>query len=389
MIPISRTVPGHLMVLLAFVACGDQVRNPSVVIRDSAGVRIVENGPLSDGQIAFRLSEDPIYRIGWADGDYQFNGITSGGLLPDGSAVVGDRGSGQVIVLSAGGELRHVFGGKGEGPDEIGMLSSVRVLPPDTVVVEDDGNGRFMIFHDGFLVRSLRVEDAMAAYALISIGTDGRQGLLMTTSLVIEGFDEPWLQASIVRTDLVSGSINTITRFDFVQNDSETNGNPFAASGQVGVVGGAPFVGRNDKPEIKKLNPDGTVAMVIRWQDERLAYSDSIWTVFELVFRERTSLPRQRVEEILRDRKSGVGAPMPYFRRIVGDARGNAWVGEYSVDSRDRRRYQVFAPTGEWLGAVEMPPRLTIIDIGIDRLVGVQRNELDIEAVVLYGLERL
>lgn len=389
MIPFSRTVPGHLMVLLTIVACSDRAHGPSVVIRDSAGVRIVENGLLSDGRIAFRLSDDPVYRIGWADGDYQFDGIASGGLLPDGSAVIGDRGSGQVIVISASGTVRQVFGGNGEGPDEIGMLSSVRVLHPDTVVVEDDGNGRFMLFHDGLLVKSLRVEDDFGGYGLISIGTDDRHGLLMTTSMIRANVDEPWLQASIVRKDLISGSLDTIAQFDFLQNVSETNGNPFAAQGVVGVVEGAPVVGRNDKPEIRKLNPDGTVAMLIRWQGERIPYSDSIWTIYETGFRQQSFMASQRMEELLRKQKDGAGDPLPYFRRIAGDARGNAWVGEYSVDPMNRRRYEVFAPTGEWLGSVEIPTRLTIMDIGIDRLLGVQRDELDIEAVVLYGLERL
>ena len=382
------TLTALLSLLLSLVACEDQSSAPAVVVRDSAGVRIVENGLLSDGRIAFRLSANPIFRVGWADDDYQFDGITSGGLFPDGSAVVGDRGSGQVVVLSADGEVRQVFGGKGEGPTEIGMLSSVRVLPPDTTVVEDDGNGRFMIFHDGLLVRSLRVEDELGGYGLMSIGTGDRHGLLMTTSRIPANFEEPWLQASIARKDLVSGSIDTVAQFDFFQNDSQTNGNPFAASGQVGVVGGAPFVGRNDKSEIKKLNPDGTVAMVIRWQGERKPYTDSIWTVWEQVYLDRVSLPRQRVEEILRNQKAGVGDPMPYFRRITGDSRGNAWVGEYSVDPMNRRRYEVFAPTGEWLGSVEVPPHTSIVDVGVDRLLGIQRNKLDVEAVVVYGLEQ-
>jgi len=41
-----------------------------------------------------------------------------------------------------------------------------------------------------------------------------------------------------------------------------------------------------------------------------------------------------------------------------------------------------------WLGWVELPPRFEVLDIGRDHLLGLHRDELDVEAVALYPLGR-
>ena len=62
----------------------------TVAVRDSAGIRIVENGPLSSA-VAFRVGR-PLYRIGGSDEDHNFVRVGAGVLLSDGRAAVGDGG---------------------------------------------------------------------------------------------------------------------------------------------------------------------------------------------------------------------------------------------------------------------------------------------------------
>lgn len=48
--------------------------------------------------------------------------------------------------------------------------------------------------------------------------------------------------------------------------------------------------------------------------------------------------------------------------------------------------YTVIAADGEWLGTVEAPPGLPIPDAAHGLVLGVQRDEMDVESVVVYEL---
>jgi hypothetical protein len=51
-----------------------------------------------------------------------------------------------------------------------------------------------------------------------------------------------------------------------------------------------------------------------------------------------------------------------------------------------RNARTVFASDGTWLGTVELPPRFTPWHIGRDFVVGVWRDDFDVEHVQLYAL---
>jgi hypothetical protein len=48
----------------------------------------------------------------------------------------------------------------------------------------------------------------------------------------------------------------------------------------------------------------------------------------------------------------------------------------------------VFDPDGRWLGEVEMPSRFYPWDFGEDWLLGVETDDLGVEYVVLYSLNK-
>ena len=48
--------------------------------------------------------------------------------------------------------------------------------------------------------------------------------------------------------------------------------------------------------------------------------------------------------------------------------------------------WDVFDPTGRWLGPVRMPTGLRITDIGSDYVLGVWRDADDVEHVRMYEL---
>lgn len=110
-------------VLLALLipSCVDGTPRPSTLVRDSAGVAIVESvGPYSGqnvpevGSTVFRAGRDQkpghdFYRV-------------VGATVLAGDRIVADAGSGEIRRFDRKGELVRVVGGLGDGPGEYASL---------------------------------------------------------------------------------------------------------------------------------------------------------------------------------------------------------------------------------------------------------------------------
>ena len=77
----------------------------------------------------------------------------------------------------------------------------------------------------------------------------------------------------------------------------------------------------------------------------------------------------------------------PVLGRMHVDRQGYLWVIEPS-HGEEGMRMSVFDPDGVWLGFVALPAWLQITDIGPDYVLGTTRDELGVESVVMYTLDR-
>jgi len=363
-------------------ACGAKDRaDAGFSVRDSAGVTIVEHGPLPE-RTAFMVG-DPVYRVGWSSEDHEFARVSSGVLLSDGRAAIADGGSRQVVMLDGTGGVEAIIGGPGEGPREIGSLRSISRLPGDTIVVEDGLNRRFTVVHGGEVVRSY---PRMSTTALTAIGVDG-VALLMTTSSYQPFFEEPWLQFHVVRHTPDTERWDTIHGFDFAPKivEGETP-DPFRPYGSFAMTQGAVLVARGDRAQVEMVDPEGGIFRIVRWTEEPVAPTEAFWTAYSEYVVSQSGDFRESATQRLAESRSAVGEALPYVGRLQGDAVGRAWVSPYVPDYRHPARYRVFDATGEWRGWVDMPDRTEILDIGQDLILAIQRNELDVDAVALLPL---
>ena len=79
--------------------------------------------------------------------------------------------------------------------------------------------------------------------------------------------------------------------------------------------------------------------------------------------------------------------PLPLYGNIQGDDEGGVWLGEYRGGlGGDPSRYDVVSSEGEWLGTLELPPRFRVLDIAGSRVLGVLKDELDVESVAVYEI---
>ena len=98
-----------------------------------------------------------------------------------------------------------------------------------------------------------------------------------------------------------------------------------------------------------------------------------------------------RLEEIVQEDMSRyramIGQPLPLFGSPFADAAGNVWLPSYRpAYPEEGSPYTVISSDGEWLGQVETPPRFRILDVTGGLVLGVLRDEMDVENVVVYEL---
>ena len=85
-----------------------------------------------------------------------------------------------------------------------------------------------------------------------------------------------------------------------------------------------------------------------------------------------------------------VAEHFPAFASVMSDRAGHLWVEEYGFPGEevDGGLWTVFDPDGHVLGLVETPPGLAIHEIGEDYILARVQDDLGVEYVQLWPLER-
>lgn len=79
---------------------------------------------------------------------------------------------------------------------------------------------------------------------------------------------------------------------------------------------------------------------------------------------------------------------LPAYRRIRVDRVGALWVQAYDMPGEQHVTWYVFDRAGRWLSSVIVPRAWQIQDIGKDYVLVLVTNEMDVEVVQMYGLNR-
>ncbi|MEJ2206763.1 MAG: 6-bladed beta-propeller [Gemmatimonadota bacterium] len=142
---------------------------PSVVERDSAGVRIVESHrPSWGGSEGWRIGADPLFVIRASDGGSENRLLdpTSIDIDSRGRIIVGDgnqAGWHAVLVYDSVGHFLFQAGRPGEGPGEFGQLWWAGAYRGDSIVAFDMSGDRTTIFDpEGDFVRLVRMPTLQA-----------------------------------------------------------------------------------------------------------------------------------------------------------------------------------------------------------------------------------
>jgi hypothetical protein len=98
------------------------------------------------------------------------------------------------------------------------------------------------------------------------------------------------------------------------------------------------------------------------------------------------------MSERMRDYIAELPAPgrRPAYSDLKLDADGFVWAAEYHglQGAGEPTAWLVFSPQGEWLGSVSTPPRFEVYEIGKEYILGLLRDDFDVEHVQVLALSR-
>jgi hypothetical protein len=372
------------------VAPAALIAQSSYTVRDSAGVRIVENQRGSWAR-PWTLRETPLTRIESTPGF-----ISAGSRLSDGSVVVLDVGS-SVRWYSESGALLPSVG-------SFTVPLHVFTLPGDSVVVVDMPD--FLQAHVSVFTPDRRLARAFFIVGQVQPVSRFANGayLLKSRSMWAQTAESPArterLPVEIGRfiegtggmqqLHLVSGPETEIGPSGRDDAGFARRARPFGRDAIVAGHASGWVLGDTDRAELELRRPDGIVEAVTRWgaPARDVTAADIEADRARVAGRVTNAAVRARMES----RWTLQPAPpetMPVLGSVLLDGAGNVWAERYVPPAETTAGLiDVIDPSGVWLGTVQTPPGLRALAVGNDWLLGVIRSENGAETVLVLAIDK-
>ncbi|MDT8367912.1 MAG: hypothetical protein RQ745_01805 [Longimicrobiales bacterium] len=382
--------------LLASTACDAPESTPGLVTRDSAGVAIAINADFDPPE--WEVGE-PLLALGSTsdEGPEQFFRVGGARIVEVGEErvlFVADGGASEIRRFAMDGKFLGAWGRRGEGPGEFGAPGPIWAVPGDSVAVWDRRNGRLSVFDfEGNLGREM-ARIPMPNVEPVAPRPDG--SLLVTSNLLrmSEEFTMAELDIALVHPDGRVDSLPSQPLALFGQVGETPR--PFIVTPHFGartVVAGDStgyWVATGQKDELMRYTSTGALGLIARWPE-----------------RER-SIPPGAVEALLEEQLAQVPEAMHAdFRRqhaatptaeaaaatgyAIAGPDGELWFETPEIPDREGTVWRVVNREGRLIGRLrlpEFPERFLPLDVGRDYLVGIVRDEVGVEFVHVYPLDR-
>ena len=388
-----------MSIALAASGCREQApveRAPTIAI-DSAGVEVVTSDP-RNSDIYCTLSEEPVFSVGTLEGadPYMFFFLRGAARLLDGSVAVMDNGSGEIRIFGPDGRHLRSMGGKGEGPGEFRIGRFIWVLPGDTLWVGDYRPWRYHVYAStGAFSRTVAMEpphlNASLGGGVLANGVSVNVRDLFQIPEENFRIPEPLFVEAHAADGAVIGELAKLDGRRWGEWDG-TAGSLWMLFDPVPVAfarGTTIAITTAMEPEVRLLDEEMRLRRIVRWLDPD---------------REVTRAHVQAYRDNLIERRGGRGSEnwgrfdddMISDRRPVADVfptvsslrvgrDGRLWVYPYRRPGEEAD-WWIFGQDGDFQCRLDHPAGVTIYEVGADYLLGVHRDELDVERVVMYEL---
>ncbi len=390
-----------LVIAIAVGACtSDTGRGLGPVVRDSAGIHIVEsNTPVWADADRWHLAPEPTLHLGdETKPAEQFVRIMNAFRLPGGNIVVVNfNNPPDLRFFSKTGEHLTTVGGSGGGPGEFGAIVAAYHVPPDTLLVLDPWTGRnTFISTTGEFLGSVNADLSSERSQMGIVTAYGRfnDGTLLARPNLILPRDPPFgagrTSTTWWRVRYDGSFVDSVVRYPDV--DYYRPGGQRATMVAFGrrtlafADGEDLYVGTGEGYEIRIHDQTGRLHTILRRAYDPRPVTDEMIATLKQERLDAAQSPesRTRIERQWADTPFPAVLP-PHGRRLLHDAADNLWIEEYQARG-DMPAWSVFNAEGRWLGIVEFSGGFRPLDIGRDYVLGVRRDDLDVEHVQLYDL---
>ena len=382
-----------LLATLAVACASDDTSTSTVVVRDSAGVAIVQS-------TAPQWSPGTEWRIGDVRVTFEapdLIGVFGAVRLSNGTVVAAEEGGSRLLFFGPDGTMRRSVGRSGEGPGEFRLPQGLGRAADDAVWVYDYSRARVTRFSaTGDLVDIVLLTPPLPSALAIGSLADGSLILMgqwrTTGARAAEGLVRDTVAVVRYLDGRLVDTVGTTPGREFVQF-AEPGGRMVMSTAimprraSVAIWRGSIVLGDQVDHTLRVVGSDGVVRRLIRWIGPDLTVSAAELSTW-MDARVQVAHPDQRNATRALLESAPTPDRRPSYDRLLADASGHLWVGEYSTTEDEPSRWDILDPNGVWLGAVRAPQRFRPLEIGSDWVLGVARDSLDVERIELRTLVR-
>ena len=407
-----RLTPGLMVpsaLVLASACGGSDIGQDAVAVVDSAGVEIVTSSAAGwEADEGWTVGEEPDLVLGGLEAGEELWQIRSIQRLRDGGLAVLSAGNQEVHVFDTAGDRIRVFGRAGEGPGELMFPGSMTFLPPDTLLVLDQleleifsTDGTWLGSEPGGLIREPFGEGT--AIQPMQVMPDGtvfgtarrRSDAAMPTGVYRPGSGfalAPPGDAEPVLLGYYPGLEQE--RIDLGGGVQRNVVSPFA---RTVAFNASPWdeptylLADTDEYSVEVFDVDGTLTRIVRREVEPVPVQDEWVEAWKEEQRNMRWTQGQLDQLEVAWNLMTVRETLPAMESLALDSLGYLWVQQPPIPGASAHTFDVFHPDGRYLGDVSVPdglrPRPMPV-IGQDYFMGVWADELDVETVRIYPLDR-
>lgn len=414
--------PRYLPVVCACVAVLAACRPATTrlgeaITRDSAGVAIIQNGPIP-GVPDWRLDSLPQVELRTRGGSltqlFRVGAVVS---LANGDFAVENGGGSAVLLFGSNGQFLRRVGREGGGPGEYRHVSGLYACGGDTLVVAEPA--RVDVFGGGgAFVRTRIVRERAPAGGLLKVDGISRD----CTTLLLQSL--PANMPALNHAGWVDYTFFRAARGHFLESIATIHGRevvtrsisgmpqplslPWGRDGSWAYNGLRFYAGVPDRPEIRVFADDTGLIQIVRWSASWAPVTASDRGLYQRRREKWTSRYPQLASIIPRlSAYPRVPSKKPLFLGFVADDFGRLWVrdyprfvagrpdiygkgGAFAETSRQNGQpidWTVFRPNGRILARIAVPGDLEIVSVSGNRVTVIRRDSLDVEHVEIYGIQ--
>ncbi len=393
----------------SMVACGSEA--PSAEwggeVVDSAGISLVQNPTEGIWTSTETWTFEETLRIGGLEGPaaLQFGTVAGVAIDSRGQVYVLDQQAREVRVFDNSGEHVLTMGRPGSGPGELSQAAAgVFVGPGDTILVPDLLNSRVTRFTPGGEgVTGIPLQLTSGIPVRWELRGDGHllaqlRGMPVPGMAALEGGDP------VVAFDSDGSVVDTAFVLPQGQTLSATGGAPRIRLFEAEPVwdmepGGDVTWAMNSEYRLHRQTPGDPVQLIATLPREARQVSETDRTVIRRAIRsllEDQGIPPQAMDQVLQGIEFGDRYPVlanllsgPWGTTLVQrpqtpeEMQALADAGVFDIQDLGSRIWDVFDTEGRFLGPVEFPGRFVPLQEYGDGFVGLDRDDMDVQSVVI------